>query len=366
MKEYKYLYQKMLDPKIVRLAYNKLRKGKTKRPEIQYIDIHYEEESNKIIEMIFNTKPDGVYVPRPDLAYRPTFIKPTIIKEYVKTRKIYKPEMIDQWIHHIIVIILEPIILSHAYCLSCGSMPKKGGLYGKKHIARWIKRGVDIKYFAKMDIRHFFASVKYDILFNWLRVRINDEWFLYFIRLCFMQFKKGLILGFYISQWLSNYLLESLDRYIIEWLGHKKYIRYVDDIVIFANSKKILHRSIESIKQFLKKRLHLKLKKNYKVCKFDYHGKGTFLDFMGFKFYRYKITLRKRILKASVKLARKLYRDRFYGKRFYLKHIRAILSYMGWFKHTNSYKVYMRKIKHFVDLGHLKAIISHIDTKNNS
>lgn len=358
MKEYKYLYRKMLDPNVIRLAYNKLRKGKTKRPEIQYIDANYEKEASKIQEMIFNTRPNNVHVPNPELAYRPTFIKPTVIKEYGKERKIYKPEIIDQWIHHIIVIVLEPIILANAYHLSCGSMPKKGGLYGKKHIVRWVKRGIGIKYYAKLDIRHFFASVKYKMLFSWLRVRINDEWFLYFIRLCFMQFKKGLILGFYISQWLSNYFLERLDNYITNWLGLKKYVRYVDDIVIFSSSKKILHDAITKISNFLRTRMHLKLKKNYKVCRFD---SKAFLDFMGFKIYRYKITLRKRILKASIKLARKLYRDRICGKRFYLKHIRAILSYMGWFKHTNSYKLYMRKIKHFVDLGHLKAIISHID-----
>lgn len=38
MKEYKYLYRKMLDKKVIQAAYKRLRKGKTKRPEIQFID----------------------------------------------------------------------------------------------------------------------------------------------------------------------------------------------------------------------------------------------------------------------------------------------------------------------------------------
>ena len=39
-KEYKYLYQQMLKDDVIRKAYKKLRKGKTKRKEIQYIDAH--------------------------------------------------------------------------------------------------------------------------------------------------------------------------------------------------------------------------------------------------------------------------------------------------------------------------------------
>ena len=38
-KEYKYLYQQMLKDDVIRKAYKKLRKGKTKRKEIQYIDL---------------------------------------------------------------------------------------------------------------------------------------------------------------------------------------------------------------------------------------------------------------------------------------------------------------------------------------
>ena len=37
-KEYKYLYREMLKEDVIRKAYKKLRKGKTKRKEIQYID----------------------------------------------------------------------------------------------------------------------------------------------------------------------------------------------------------------------------------------------------------------------------------------------------------------------------------------
>lgn len=92
-KEYKYLYQQMLKDDVIRKAYKKLRKGKTKRKEIQYIDAHLDNEVQKMYDMILNTKPEGVDVPHPELAYKPKKRTPKIIFEHGKRRKIYMPEI---------------------------------------------------------------------------------------------------------------------------------------------------------------------------------------------------------------------------------------------------------------------------------
>ena len=137
-KEYKYLYQQMLKDDVIRKAYKKLRKGKTKRKEIQYIDAHLDDEVQKMYDMILNTKPEGVDVPHPELAYKPKKRTPKIIFEHGKRRKIYMPEIHEQWLHHIIVLVLEPIITATAYPYSCGSFPKRGAHYGKRQIERWL------------------------------------------------------------------------------------------------------------------------------------------------------------------------------------------------------------------------------------
>ena len=48
MKEYKYLYQAMLSEETIRKAYKNLRKGKTRRAEVKYIDAHLDDEVQKI------------------------------------------------------------------------------------------------------------------------------------------------------------------------------------------------------------------------------------------------------------------------------------------------------------------------------
>lgn len=370
-KEYKYLYQQMLKDDVIRKAYKKLRKGKTKRKEIQYIDAHLDNEVQKMYDMILNTKPEGVDVPHPELAYKPKKRTPKIIFEHGKRRKIYMPEIHEQWLHHIIVLVLEPIITATAYPYSCGSFPKRGAHYGKRQIERWLLHDPkETRCFAKMDIRHFYDSIRLKILMKELAIRIKDDWFLYIIGLCLQGFNKGIPLGFYISQWLANYLLEPLDRLITEVLGLPKLQRYMDDIVIFASSKKVLQRAIVEIRKMLGQRFRLKLKHNYQVCKFYYEkGKrkiGRALDFMGFIFYRTKTLIRKNIMLSATRLAKKMERSKEANRGYFHRHIEAMLSYMGWFTCTDTYDCYQSRIKPYIHVGRLKKIISKIKRRQNN
>lgn len=382
-KEYKYLYQKMLQDEIIRKAYKKLRKGKTKRNEIQYIDAHLDEEVQAMHDMILNTKPPDVPVEHPELAYRPHKRTPRIIHEHGKNRKIFMPEIHEQWLHHIIVLVLEPIIQATAYRYSCGSFPKRGAHFGKRQIERWLARNPKgTRNFAKVDIRHFYDNIRLDILMRELSVRIKDDWFLYIIWLCLKDFKKGIPLGFYISQWLANYILEPVDKFLTEKLGFKEMMRYMDDITFFGANKKILHRAVIELMKMLGRRFRLKLKSTWQVCKFIYEGKkntiattagkprrkkiiGRPLDYMGFLFYRNRTIIRKRIMLTATRLASRMHRTKEAGRKYYKRHVSAMLSYIGWFFCTDTYQCYSDRIKPFVKIKNMKRIISKIQRRQN-
>lgn len=369
MKEYKYLYRQMLDEKVIRKAYKKLRKGKTKRKEIIAIDANLDNEVAAMRKMIENTKPPDVPVEHPELAYKPRKRTPKVIFEHGKQRKIYMPEIHEQWLHHIIVLVLEPIITATAYPYSCGSFPKRGAHMGKKQVEKWVRSGKGIRNFAKIDIRHFYDNIRLKILMKELAVRIKDEWFLYIIELCLQGFKKGIPLGFYISQWLANYLLEPLDKFVTEKLGIKKLIRYMDDMVFFDNAKKVLHKAVTAIQIFIGRRFRLKLKNTYQVCKFYYEkGKrkiGRILDYMGFLFYREKTIIRKGIMLSASRLAKHLHKAKEAGRGYFAKHLKAMLSYIGWFDCTDTYDCYQEHIKPYVKVGKLKKIVSKLDRRTN-
>ena len=151
---------------------------------------------------------------------------------------------------------------------------------------------------------------------------------------------SGLPLGFYTSQWLSNWYLTPLDHYIKQHLKAKYYMRYMDDMVIFGANKKQLHRIRKEISEYLEKELGLSLKDNWQVFRFSYmkdgieHGRD--LDYMGFRFHRNRITLRKTIMLKASRKARKISRK----EKPSIYEIRQMLSYLGWIGATDTYEFY--------------------------
>jgi hypothetical protein len=305
------------------------------------------------------TRPGG----DPDKQFTPTIKTGRTIFEHGKERKTYSPNIWEQWVHHIVAQVLAPIITKHAYRYSCGSMPKRGSLYGKRHMERLIRKG--FRYFAKLDVRHFFDSVRLDIAIRELEELIDDSWFMYLLRRIFLQFRKGLPLGFYISQWLANFVLRRVDAAILA-AAPGGYVRYMDDMVLTDNNKRKLHRIVGIMAKALG-RLRLKLKGNRTVARFIYKKKdekttGRPIDFMGFLFTRKNTILRKSIMIRATRFARRLSRAAKVAPRQAL----SMVSRAGWFKHTDTRHVWNNYIKGKVNIRALKRIISRYQRRLNN
>lgn len=92
---------------------------------------------------------------------------------------------------------------------------------------RWIQSGKGIRNFAQCDIRHFYDHAKYKFIRPKLLKRIKDALFMYLIDVCLTWFPDKLPLGFYLSQWLANFLLQELDFLIKCKLKIAHFIRYM-------------------------------------------------------------------------------------------------------------------------------------------
>lgn len=359
MKQYKYLYNKCTSREVIDRAYKKLRVGKTKRKEIQRIDAHYEEEATKIQKMLKSFPLDAdVFIPPKH--------KPKVIWEGHKYRTIYMPEIHEQWIHHIIIQVFEDIALETAWKYSCGSFPRRGAHYGLKAIKSWVKDVKATRYFLKFDIRHFYNNIDHKLLWQYMSERIKDEWFISLCKRCVMHFSKGLPLGFYISQWFANYFLEPLDTLITQTYGMTKYVRYMDDGVVFASNKKTLRNLVEDIKTCLGK-MHLKLKNNWQICKLEYtdkqgHKHGRKLDFMGFQFDHVSVTLRKSVMISISRKARSFNKK---GKHW-IRNVYAMVSYFGYIKWADVYDFYERFVKPYIKFKKLRNIISKEQRRHNN
>jgi len=350
---YKYLYRQCLKDEVIRNAWKKLRKGKTNRKDVEWIDAHLDESVTRMKEMLLNTKP--CKVEHPEKAFDPPKHKPKKIFEHGKMRTIYCPNIWEQWVHHIVIQILAPIVTRRAYQYSCGSMPKRGSHYGKRQMEKLVKKG--FRNFMKADVRHFFDSITLEMAIKQLEKEIDDVWFIHLIRVIFKQFKKSLPLGFYPSQWIANFVLCEMDETIIEQ-EPDGYVRYMDDIVVMDDNKKKLWRILAIVKKKLGE-LHLKLKRNYQICKFEYKNRkgktiGREIDFMGFVFKRYATILRKKILIRATRCARRISKTvKVAGRQ-----AQSMLSRCGWFKHTDTYDAWKEYIKPNINVKQLKKVVS--------
>ena len=293
-----------------------------------------------------------------------------------KERTIIKPfYCYEQILHHAMVLTLMPMFMKGMYEYNCGSVPNRGGMYGKRYIERFIKENpADIKYCVKMDIRHFFQTVDHGILKEMLHARIKDDDMLWLIDLIIDSYEdedgKGIPLGYYTSQWFANFYLQGLDHFIKEGLHIKCYVRYMDDMVLFGRNKKKLHEARRQIERYLNEKLDLEMKSNWQVFRFEhtYKGKryGRELDFMGFLFYRRKTIIRKSIMLRACKKARQIAKKKSKKESVTWYDAEQMLSRLAWFRHTDSYRCYERHIKPFISVKALKGKISAHDRRLNN
>lgn len=367
MKSYNHLFEKLISYENLYKAIRKSSRRKRHRKDVQRV-LNDPDKYIKRLQYLLTTQ-----------TYQIPNHKATRIwdKNSRKERILLVPRYVyEQILQHAIVQVLSPIIMRGMYKFSCGSIPGRGAHYGKKYLEKFIKRNNNqtIKYTLKMDAYHYYQSVDIDLLKEKLRRVIHDEKMLYCINLVLDSNKAyldgeiidmGLPIGFYTSQWFANWFLQDFDHAVKEKYKIKCYVRYVDDMIFFDNNKKHLHKVFDDIKEFFKG-INLKVKKNWQIFKFNYKDKqgkdvGRDLDFMGFRFFREKTILRKSIMLNATRKANRI------KKKGKITHYDAqqIMSYNGYFKHTDTYNVYKDRILKVVNIDVCKELISKNNKKLN-
>jgi retron-type reverse transcriptase len=128
------------------------------------------------------------------------------------------------------------------------------------------------RYVLKADIRKFFPSIDHAILkglvartikdaqVRWLIGLIIDhsnpqepvqEWFAGDDLFSPAERRRGLPLGNQTSQFLANVYLDPLDHFVQDRLGLGAYVRYVDDLLVFADDKRRLAEARRQVSAFL-------------------------------------------------------------------------------------------------------------------
>ncbi|MDQ2950588.1 MAG: group II intron reverse transcriptase/maturase [Acidobacteriota bacterium] len=180
-------------------------------------------------------------------------------------RKLGIPTVLDRFIQQAVMQVLQrqwdPTFSESSYGFRPGRSAQQAVAQAQKYIAEGHGWCVDL------DLEKFFDQVNHDKLMGQIAKRIEDQRLLKVIRAYLNAgvMENGLVSpsvegtpqGGPLSPLLSNLVLDELDREL-ERRGHR-FVRYADDSNIYVRSERAGQRVMESVTQFITKKLRLKV-----------------------------------------------------------------------------------------------------------
>ena len=203
---------------------------------------------------------DGSYRPGPYRTFRIVDPKPRLISA---------APFRDRVVHHALTNIVEPIFerrfIPYSFACRTGFGTHKALAHSRRACARY-------SCVLKLDVRKYFASIDHRILEDLLARAIHCPDTLRLIGLIIAssnaqeevlhyfpgdtlftphERRRGLPLGNQTSQFFANVYLNPMDQMIVRNLRPGAYARYVDDFLLFSDSKEQLHEMHCRIREFL-------------------------------------------------------------------------------------------------------------------
>ncbi len=281
------LIQQVADPENLRLAAWKAAKGKRHSPEVlawmQSLDKH-----------VFNLR-EQICRAQVDVGnYR--YFKVFEPKE----RQICASAFGEQVLHHALMNVCHECF-ERAQIFDSYACRKGKGTHAALRRAKSFTQRHD--WYLKLDIRKFFESISHEVLINQLAQLFKDPAVMSIFEQIAHSYEaspgRGLPIGNLTSQYFANHYLNGLDRFVKEKLRVRAYVRYMDDLVLWAPTKAPLLAAHAAIQEYVHKELCTELKPealNRVRCG---------LPFLGYHIFPYHVRL---LQKSKVRFIRKLRR----------------------------------------------------------
>lgn len=199
------------------------------------------------------------------------------------------PTVTDRFIQQAIAQVLTPIVDPSFSEHSYGFRPNRRGHDAVRKAKGFMKEGN--RWVVDIDLEKFFDKVNHDKLMGILASKVKDRTVLKLIRRYLQagimingvvhEVEEGTPQGGPLSPLLSNILLDKLDKEL-ESRGHN-FVRYADDCNIYVQSKKAGERVMNSITDFIEKKLKLKVNREKSAVDRPWRRK-----FLGFSFTIHK------------------------------------------------------------------------------
>lgn len=323
MKRHGRLFEKIVAPENIELAFQKAKKGKLWQESVQRVERNKKKKLAKLRRMLL----DG--------SFRTSKYTMKVVHEPKRREIFVLPFFPDRIAQHAVMNIVAPIwdamFIPDSYACRKG----KGQHAGSKRCMQFTLRNAWV---CQFDISKFYPSIPHGPLLEVIRHKIKDERVLAIFQdiIGSIGDEKNVPIGNYTSQWFGNLYLNELDQYVKHTLRIRDYLRYCDDFLIFGNDKEEMKRLANQVEAFVSERLQLRLSK--KALYPTAHG----IDFLGYRhFPTGKILVRKATAKRIKKRLKVLPWALKHGRLSKEQAIGKLASAHGWLKHANAHHLRM-------------------------
>jgi len=220
------------------------------------------------------------------------------------------PTVLDRLIQQAIAQVLTPLFDPQFSESSYGFRPKRNAHQAIEAAQRYLAEGYE--WVVDIDLEKFFDRVNHDALMARVGRVVTDRHVKRLIHLYLISgvmvegvvvaSEEGTPQGGPLSPLLSNIILDDLDKEL-ERRGHR-FARYADDCNIYVRSARAGERVMNSVKQFIEKKLKLKVNDRKSAV-----ARATARKFLGYSFLKWKGLFRRRIATRSLERLKDKLRD---------------------------------------------------------
>jgi len=250
MKSYGQLWERVAAPENLAAALGRVMKGRGAKRDVAAFAARAGDELAALRGELLS----GAWRPGPYGQFRVTDPKP---------RTISCAPVRDRVAHHALCGVIAPLLES-GFTEDCYACRVGKGTHRAAARARELVRRHG--WTCKLDIRHYFDSVPHDRLLELLLPIFREKAVCRVIEAIVRQpvpglpDGRGLPIGNLTSQWFANFYLTGLDHFAKETLKAPGYIRYMDDIVLFADGKAEIWRLHDGVCEWGERERGLEIK----------------------------------------------------------------------------------------------------------
>ena len=230
-------------------------RGKADRPEVARFLMDAEREGLRLQRALRRPLDDR-------RSWHPGPVERFFIRD-PKPREITVAPFRDRVVHHVLCATFEGALERYAVRHSYACWPGRGQHRALRQCQRFSRKA---PWALKGDISSYFSSIPHEPLLRafarlegcsplvgWVARAIGGS-----PRDDVLCAGRGLAIGALTSQHLANFYLATLDHWLTDGLGYGRYLRYMDDFVVFGE-RVALRALVPRIRAFLADRLDLRL-----------------------------------------------------------------------------------------------------------